>query len=60
QGDADDLAPVAELRPVVGTARTTLVQVPGGTHADTFEHAKDAMIAAMQDMVRAASAPPQD
>jgi fermentation-respiration switch protein FrsA (DUF1100 family) len=54
QGGADPQAPIEALRLAPdGKSPLTIVEVPGGTHADTFIRAKDAMIARMLEMARA-------
>jgi hypothetical protein len=56
QGTADDVAPIADLRPGPGTTTfPAVVQVRDGTHADTLSRAREAMIATMLQMIHAAS-----
>jgi alpha-beta hydrolase superfamily lysophospholipase len=55
QGSADPQSPIEALRPAAGSSSPlAVVEVPDGTHADTFVRAKDAMIARMLEMIGAA------
>ena len=53
QGSADTRTPLADLRGEAGNAeRMAIVEVAGGTHADTLLRARTAMISAMLGMIR--------
>ena len=53
QGDADTQTPLAALRPDAGgPERLAIIEVAGGTHADTLARARATMVSATLGMIR--------